>query len=462
MPSTTSSKKGHAASKKLTKRIGEEALSSKASEEKKKTEEEQKSKENQSKKKKEKGLRKKDEVLTPEIVDSDSSDSDGEQEQGVISGKDFLDSEAKEASMLSEYEEEEGEEEEEELGSAHTSDDEENYLHLNRDIENEANDGPSFEEAQHSRKFQRRYERAQKKKQASEKKVTIPESSDDEMEVDEGKKEVVTSWVDEDKINSPSDYEGENAKPRPVFDFSQMVKKDLTPVMEALKKKKREERKNGKVFVHPLSPLVCEYLNVLSFLTSKKNESIRKGKLLKNPEEKEEQKKRVKAILYMQLALIKKIRPIFPDLDVVYPLAEWEEKYIKKRKAEEENDVPKKRKKSSTNPVLDSSSDEDDTQSLQDEERGKVRGEEVFERKRVVETLKGDHKKKVFFQLNQRWSIYSDEATAHRGLEEKFDVITICRQPIPAANPRVQQKSVKAYKMSFPISQGTLLISSFP
>jgi len=285
-------------------------------------------------------------------------------------------------------------------------------------------------------------------------------SEDEEMEVEHP----ATSWVDD--VCTPSDYEGDDPKPRPQFTYSEMANRDLTDIVEVLKTEEEEEKKKGREFVYPLSPVVREYLNVIAFLTSKKNEAQRKVSNARSSEERRTMAKKVKAIDYMQVTLVKKIRPIFPHLEIVYPIKQWEKRVseasAKKRKANEGSAGKSSKKKKDDRDEDQELSDSDAGGDEYDNQRGRVKDEELFQRKRVVESLKGEHKKKVFFQLNPRWSIYSDEAVAHRGVDEKFDVITICRQPLTPTNSK-QQKSVKAYKMSFPIGQGAapMIINQF-
>jgi len=83
--------------------------------------------------------------------------------------------------------------------------------------------------------------------------------------------------------------------------------------------------------------------------------------------------------------------------------------------------------------------------------RGSVKDEHLLERKCLVERMKGATKKKIHFQLNKKWSVYSDEAPSARGMETTFDVITICRSPSDEA--RKMKNPPKDYKMSIPLNQ---------
>jgi len=294
-----------------------------------------------------------------------------------------------------------------------------------------------------------------------------------------GEDDKYLNWVDEAMVYTASDYEerdGKRAQAKPDFSFKSMMKRDLEPAVRALNKKKvAYEKQTGEAFIYPMSPLVSEYLNVLSYLTYKKT------KLQKKKEEGKGDEKALSRSLHalstMQAGLCKKIRPIFPDLDVVYSKSEYEDKYLtesKKRKKEKpRSEKSSKKAKVDEGSIADESGDEGSDKSGDEGEeeavdlypqRGKVLNEETFNRKRVVENLKGEDKKHFYFQLNKRWSIYSDETTVHRGIEEKYDVITICRQPLPEAvnRARMNNKTLKPYKMSFPITQGEILTFFVP
>jgi len=168
---------------------------------------------------------------------------------------------------------------------------------------------------------------------------------------------------------------------------------------------------------------------------------------------------------------------LFPDTELQFPNTKYKGRRAKRLRSKRKgvgssshHRLAKKRVILSSGDYRSSASDGSDVESaaLADEQqknpnRGRVKSENLYSRRRVVENLKGEAKKKVHFQLNKRWSVFSDEAMAHRGLEEKFDVITICRLPIldgkvvTASETAHMKNPPKPYKMSFPTSQSEFI-----
>jgi len=204
-------------------------------------------------------------------------------------------------------------------------------------------------------------------------------------------------------------------------------------------------------------PLTCEVRTIVNYLAYLGAERLKLGRSTVEPEKREEKEKTIQAISRDMAKLISKIRPVYPQIDTVYLPKYWShiDGYNRgsKRKIDgAEVGLESKRKKG-----------EEPEITWDNSNRGKVRGEQLFGRRRVVATLKGEKKQKIHFQLNKRWSIFSDEATTMRGLDERFDVITIARNPSASAISRAQTsgKEAKAYKMSFPLSQGMISISVY-
>jgi len=53
----------------------------------------------------------------------------------------------------------------------------------------------------------------------------------------------------------------------------------------------------------------------------------------------------------------------------------------------------------------------------------------MLPRKRIVEHMRGKEKTAVHFELDQRYSVYTDTASTQRNPDEVFDVVTIMRKP---------------------------------
>jgi len=281
---------------------------------------------------------------------------------------------------------------------------------------------------------------------------------------------------------SPLDITDFSSGITPPWTYEDLFYLDIGDEKKRIKQAKADKLPHHEIY--PLSPYVIAYFNFIVFLQYKINMLLPKVKsklfsaqmgaahILNKIETWKNQQKTF---------YIRTTKQLFPELGDHLPSNKFhfrqemmeiesdDEFYNKVRKKREReksrrrNDEYKRMKK----PPYDSSDEESTTSMRSDDSnsvpRGRVSQEKLYSRKRVVETLKGDQKSKIHIQLNKRWSIYSDEAVAHRGLEEKFPVITICRMPV--VNGEVlemdeineKKNGPKPYKMSFPLAQGMKL-----